>query len=217
MILIPSLMMRGRLQYLRSIMKNFILTGLLLLTTSCGYHFQGGGSILPPEIKTIAIPVAENNTTELSMGERFTEALRSRFDRYGVVKIVDDETAADAVLVAKVVDLDSKVSSVTSNTDIETENDLVLTVAVELKKKNGQLLYKNSNLSISDNVAGVKDLVVTSSSDFAQGDLGSGALSDLGSNAGDREVQRGQEDQIVEVLLEEAARRIYLDAVAADF
>lgn len=190
---------------------------LSLVISSCGYQFQGSGSILPPDIKTVAIPIAENNTTESNLGELFTEALRSRFERYGVVKIVENEAEADAVLLAKVVDLDSKVSGVTSNTDIETENDLVLTVAVELRKKNGQLLYKNGGMSISDNVAGVRDLVVTSSSDFAQGGLGSDTLGDLGSNAGDREVQRGQEDQVVEALVDEASRRIYLDAVAADF
>lgn len=193
----------------------FLLLSLSIF--SCGYQFQGSGSILPPDIKTIAIPIAENNTTESNLGERFTESLRSRFERYGVVKIVENEGEADAVLIAKIVDLDSRVSGVTSGTDIETESNLVLTVAVELRKKNGQLLYKNGGLSISDNVAGVKDLVVTSSSDFAQGGLGSDTLGDLGNKAGDREVQRGQEDQTVEAMLEEAARKIYLDAVAADF
>ncbi len=198
-------------------MKKFAFLLLSLSIFSCGYQFQGSGSILPPDIKTVAIPIAENNTTEANLGERFTEALRSRFERYGVVKIVENEGEADAILLAKVVDLDSRVSGVTSNTDIETENSLVLTVAVELRKKNGQLLYKNGGMSISDNVAGVRDLVVTSSSDFAQGGSSSDTLGDLGSNAGDREVQRGQEDQVVEALVDEASRRIYLDAVAADF
>ena len=184
-----------------------------LLISGCGYSFQGSGSILPPDVKTVAIPLAENNTTEPGLGQRFTESLRSRFDRYGAVKVVDNEDEADAVLVAKVIDVQTEVSDTTSNTDIELESEVVLTVSAELRKKNGQLLYRNAKMSISDSAASVGDVVVTSSSQFAQSGIGSGTLDSLGS----REVARGQGTQVVEDLIEEASRRIYLDAVAADF
>ena len=190
-----------------------LLAVLFAAVQGCGYAFQGSGSILPQDIKTVAIPLAENNTTEPGLGQRFTEALRSRFDRYGAVKVVEDEDEADAVLYAKVVDVESKVSDVTSTTDIELESELVLTIAAELRRRNGQLLYKNGGMSISDSAASDRNVVVTSSSQFAQSDISSGQLDNLGS----REVARGAGTQVLEDLLEEASRRLYLEAVAADF
>ncbi len=189
------------------------LAVIAIVMSGCGYSFQGSGSILPPDIKTVSIPLAENNTTESGLGQRFTESLRSRVDRYGAVKVVDEEEDADAVLVAKVLDVQTEVSDTTSNTDIELESEVVLTVSAELRRKNGQLLYRNARMSISDSAASVGDVVVTSSSQFAQSSIGSGTLDSLGS----REVARGQGTQVVEDLIEEASRRIYLDAVAADF
>ncbi len=191
--------------------------GIACCLSSCGYSFQGSGSILPQDIKTIAIPLAENNTTEPGLGLRFTEALRSRFDRYGAVRVIDDEGEADAVLRAKIVNITSEVSDVTSNTDIELENELVVTVSAELRRKNGQLLYRNAGMNISDSAASVSSVVVTSSSQFAQSGSSASQLADLDSNSGSREVARGQSAQLIDDLLDEASRRLYLDAVAADF
>lgn len=194
-------------------MRFLVLLIVALVCSSCGYTFQGSGSILPPDIKTIAIPLAENNTTEPGLGMRFTESLRTRFDRYGAVKVIESESAADAILTARVLDIKNGVSDTTSNTDIELESELVLSVSAELRRKNGQVLYRNANMSVSDSAASTGDVVVTSSSQFAQSGIGSGALDTLST----REVARGQGAQVLEDLIEEASRRIYLDAVAADF
>jgi outer membrane lipopolysaccharide assembly protein LptE/RlpB len=186
---------------------------VVMLLTSCGYSFQGSGSILPQDIKTIAIPLADNNTTTPGLGQRFTEALRSRFDRYGAVKVIEDESRADAVFRAKIDNVDTRVSDVTSNTDIELESELVLTVSAELRRRNGQLLYRNSGMNISDSAASVGNVVVTSSSDFAQSGIQGSTLDTLGSH----EVARGQGQQVLDDLLDEASRKLYLEAVAADF
>ncbi|MFN8389740.1 MAG: LPS assembly lipoprotein LptE [Bdellovibrionota bacterium] len=190
-----------------------ILALVALLCAGCGYSFQGSGSILPQDIKTIAIPLVENNTTTPGLGQRFTEALRSRFDRYGAVRVVEDEAGADAVFRAKIDNVDSRVSNVTSNTDIELESELILTVSAELRRRNGQLLYRNSGMNISDSAASVGNVVVTSSSQFAQSGIQSSSLDTLSS----REVARGQSRQVLDDLLDEASRRLYLEAVAADF
>ena len=198
-------------------MKKTILLLCLILLASCGYNFQGSGSILPADVKTIAIPLAENNSTEPGLGQKFTEALRSRFDRYGVVKVIDSKDAADAVLTAKINEIENKIGGVTSTTDVELESDVILSVSAELRRKNGQLLYKNNNMSINDTAAGISNTVVTSSSNFSQGGIDSSTLGSLENKAGDRAVSRGQQHQALQDLLEEASRRIYLDAVAPDF
>lgn len=179
----------------------------------CGYTFQGSGSILPPDVKTIAIPLAENDTTEPGVAQRFTESLRSRFDRYGAVKVISETSQADVVLLARVVDVDTHIAGTTSNTDIELSNDLTITVSAELRRKSGQILYRNPSMNISNTFAKAGSSVVTSSSQFAEGSVAASTLSNLN----DREVAREEGDLALSNLLDEASRRIYLEAVAADF
>lgn len=189
------------------------LTGAL---AGCGYTFQGSGSVLPPDVRKVYIPLADNNTTEPGLGQRLTEALRSRFERYGIVEVVEREAEADAVLRAKIVDIDSKISGVTRDTDVAVESFLYMTVAAELKKRNGQVLYRNTGLTAYEPVAGVGETVVTTSSTFAQGAVSASTIQALG-DQGAREVARSQEDQALDELLDEISRKLYLDAVAADF
>ncbi len=68
-------------------------------------------------------------------------------------------------------------------------------------------------MTASETFASTSDVVVTSSSNFSQGGIGSSSLGSLGS----REVSRGQQREALSELVEEASRLIYEDAVAADF
>ena len=179
----------------------------------CGYHFQGSSSVLPEDIKTIYIPLVSNETSEPGLSIDFTEILRSRFERYGVVKIVEKKELADAIFEAKINALSSRVKGVTSETDIEVEVELTMYVDAELRRKNGQVLWKQNNFSASDDYASTGDTVVTSSADFAQGGIGATSLNNLDS----REVARGQSEEALNNLMEEMSRQLYLAAVAADF
>lgn len=190
-----------------------VLSLLAAAAAGCGYGFQGSGSVLPEDVQTISIKIAENNTTEPGLGLRFTEKLRSRFDRYGAVKVVDPDQEADAELITSIKGLENEVRDVTGATDIALELELIVSIRAELRMASGQILYRNDNLRVAETFGSVSDVVVTSSSQFAQGGIGSDTLSTLGS----REVSRGQQNQAIEAALEEAARVLYLDAVAADF
>ena len=194
----------------------FAFVLLPIIASGCGYTFQGSGSVLPPDVRKVYIPLAENNTTETALGQRLTEALRSRFERYGVVEVVEHESDSDAVLRAKIIDIDTKVSGVSRDTDVEVESFLYMTVAAELKKRNGQVLYRNTALTAYEPVAGTGDTVVTTSSSFAQGSVSADTIQALG-DQGAREVARSQETAALDDLLDEISRKLYLDAVAADF
>ena len=195
----------------------FILNAVVSLSLSvlsgCGYQFQGSTSILPPDVKKIAIARVENDTTYSSVGYKLEEELRSQFERYGVVEVVDETRSADAVLYAKITNVDTRVRNVTSETDVAIDQELFMTVAAELRRKNGQTLYRDSNILTTESFASVADTVVTSSSSFAQGNINADTLGSLGQ----REVSRGQEEQTLDTLVEETARKVYLNAVAAGF
>jgi outer membrane lipopolysaccharide assembly protein LptE/RlpB len=186
---------------------------LLALFSGCGYQLQGSGSILPPDVKTVMIAPVENETTEPALGLKFAEALRSRFERYGIVKVVDSASQADSILKARVKAVESKTKSVSGDEDVAVDQTLIVNIGAELKRRTGQILWRDDDLRITESYAGVGSVVVTSSSDFAQGNIGSGALASLGTS----EVSRGQKEEAIDAAIEEAARQIYNDAVAADF
>jgi outer membrane lipopolysaccharide assembly protein LptE/RlpB len=184
-----------------------------LCCTGCGYSFQGGGSILPPEIKRVYIPVVENSSTESSLTALVTEALRDEFDRYGAITVVEESRQADAVLRARVIKVVRNTSTSTSRTDTSLQQDSVVQLAAELRKSNGEILWRNPNMRISRQFGTTRDVVNTSSVGYSSSSLGSDDLSKLSS----REIARGQEEEAFSDLAEEAARRIYADAVAPDF
>lgn len=189
------------------------LISTALLLTSCGYRLQGSGSTLPKDVVTVAILPVENNTTEADLGIKLAEAYRERFSRYGVVKVIDDPRSADAVLKSSVVSLTSALRNVTGGSNVEFQEDLILIVSGELRRTTGQLLWKNPRMAVSEPFASTGNAVVTSSSSFAQSNIGASSLGGLSS----REVSRGQQEETLNDLVIETARKVYLEAVSADF
>ncbi len=195
-------------------MKKFLkFTFLMFFLSSCGYHLQGGSSVLPPDVKRIAIKPVENLTTEAGVSARLKEALRSRFERYAVVDVVESNQSRDAELITKILSLKTETRSTSGNTDIAQELDLIINISAELRRTNGQVLYQNPFIQRREPIATSGDLVVTSSSSFAQGSIAAQNLSGL--NA--REIARGQQEEILDEMLDEVARTIYLNAVSAEF
>lgn len=190
-----------------------LVTIFLLSLVGCGYAFRGGGTALPPQIKNIYIPIAENNSAEPGLSTVVTEALRDEFERYGVVNVVEELKDADAVLRSRIISVRRTTSSVTSHTDIGLQFDTVLTIAAELKNVTGPTIWRDPSIVVSQEFGSTSDVVVTSSSDFASNTLGAGDLAQLGN----REISRGQEEQALQNLAEDAAKKIYTAAVAPDF
>ncbi|MGV8075391.1 MAG: LPS assembly lipoprotein LptE [Syntrophobacteraceae bacterium] len=70
-----------------------ILAISLLMVAGCGYHFTGEGSGPRPGIKTVAIPIFENTTSQPELGSQFAGALRREFMQKGPYKVVSAEDA----------------------------------------------------------------------------------------------------------------------------
>ena len=67
---------------------------ILLMLYSCGFYSLSGS--LPPHIKTIAIPMVENETAEFGIAENITDGIQNRFNDEGILKVIDDN--ADSIL-----------------------------------------------------------------------------------------------------------------------
>lgn len=70
---------------------------------SCGYHVAGAVSVLPKNVKTIAIPAFGNATNGYRISEVITAAVAREFISRTRYKIVADPDNADAVLSGSVV------------------------------------------------------------------------------------------------------------------
>jgi outer membrane lipopolysaccharide assembly protein LptE/RlpB len=73
----------------------FVLAAAL---AGCGYRLRGTGSSLPPQIRTMSIPVFKNLTTRFELDVKLTRAVISEFVNRGKVAVVDDRDRPDAVL-----------------------------------------------------------------------------------------------------------------------
>jgi len=186
---------------------------LLLTSTACGYNFRGSESILPPDIKTIFIPVVENNTPQQGLSILLTEALRDEFEKYGAVSISDTMAGSDAVLSARIIDVRRETETVTSGSDSALQLATIMSLSAELRRDTGIVLWRNPMMHVSKTFGAEGDVIVTSSPEFAGGGLSSGDLAGLDS----LEVSRGQEQQALEDIVEEVARRVYEEAVLPDF
>lgn len=193
--------------------KNFVLMTMAILLSSCGYTFQGSGTVLPADIKNIHIPRVQNLSTESSLTNLMTEALRDRFDRYGVVQVVDSVGEADAVLNTKILQVKRGLRTTTGRTDTVSQLDTIVYLSSELKKVSGEVIWRAPNIQVTKAFGTVSDSIVTSSSDFAGSTIGAQDIGNLNS----RELSRGQEQEALNQLSELAAKKIYDNAVAPEF
>ena len=194
-------------------MKRLLAILMAVGVTGCGYSFVGAGSVLPPDVQNVYVPVVQNASTESTVSGALTDALQDEFERYGTLRVVDSASEADAVLQAKVLSVKRSTASVTSRTDSALQYDTVLSIAAELRRTNGQLLWRDPTLAVSRTFGTTSDVVVKSSVDFAAGGLSSRDLGNLDS----REIAREQEQEALALLVEEAAKRIYRSAVLPEF
>jgi hypothetical protein len=65
---------------------------------ACGYQLAGHANTLPPDVKSIGIPIFVNRTSRPELEQRVTEAVIDEFSTRGRLRILSGEEGADAVL-----------------------------------------------------------------------------------------------------------------------
>jgi len=69
-----------------------VLTGLMLIS-ACGYHLSGTGTSLPEHLKTVAIPIFKNTSSEPNIQREMTNIIRQSFINDGRLKVVNRDQA----------------------------------------------------------------------------------------------------------------------------
>jgi outer membrane lipopolysaccharide assembly protein LptE/RlpB len=114
--------------------------------SGCGYHTLGAATHLPPDLKTLAVPVfatrTDSNGTETAMTEAVVRELMTR-TRFRVQ--TNSGSDADAVLHGTI--LKQTVTPLTYNTATQQSSSFVITIvaSVTLIGHDGRVLYENKN------------------------------------------------------------------------
>lgn len=97
---------RARSSVAHAFFVSFVLCSTLV-PAGCGYHVAGRGSTLPPDWQTIAVPAFKNDTTRYRIEQHMTEAVIREFIQRTKYHVIQDESAADAVLHGEVLSVDT--------------------------------------------------------------------------------------------------------------
>ena len=122
------------------------LAATLLWLGGCGYHTLGAATHLPPDVKTLAIPVFTNHTDFNGTGRAMTEAVIREFVTRTNFRVIPEASPdADAVLDGTI--LKEVVTPLTYNTITQQSSSFLITVVVSvtLKDRNGKILYQDKN------------------------------------------------------------------------
>jgi len=81
----------------------YLLALVPVVISHCGYYSFSGSS-LPANIRTIAIPMFENRTTEFGVREDITDALINEFTQDNTLKVVD-QRSADSIIEGTIINI----------------------------------------------------------------------------------------------------------------
>ena len=119
----------------------------LLASVACGYQTAGRADTIPDEVRTIAIPPFQNNTTEFKIEQYLAEAVTREFQTRTRYRVVNGEDGADATLRATVLTFFAIPANYDPNTNRASTINTLTNLHVTLSEAgSGRVLYQNPNL-----------------------------------------------------------------------
>ena len=132
-----------------SMPRRFIIQLLALLLaglSGCGYHTLGAATHLPPDVKTLAVPVFSTQTDNSGAETAMTEAVIREFAARTRFRVISKDSAdADAVLQGTI--LKQSAMPLTYNAATQQSSSFLITIvaSVTLNARDGKVLYRNNN------------------------------------------------------------------------
>jgi hypothetical protein len=109
-----------------------LISAFCFLICSCGYHVAGQGARVPPDVKTIAVPAFENQSSRYRIEQWLSAAVTREFLERTKFRIVSDPAGADAVLKGTVKDVRAGVVTFDLQTGRAATLQIEVTAAVAL-------------------------------------------------------------------------------------
>ncbi len=123
---------------------SFVVSLCLVGFTACGYHVAGQATRIPPDVKTIAVPIFTNATSRFRIEQKLASAVTREFIERTKYLITPDAAGADAVLKGTVTDIRSGVVTYDLTTGRATTLQIQVTANVQLVDLHTQkVLFSN--------------------------------------------------------------------------
>ena len=129
----------------KEIVKAIASLVVFVVAAGCGYHFEGMGLTAPEGVRTIAVTVLDNRTSESGIETVFTSDITYEFTRSKVLRVVGKDTA-DAVLSGRIASLTVDTISHTASYDSD-ERRVIITLDLALERADGDVIWSNKSLS----------------------------------------------------------------------
>lgn len=114
--------------------------------TGCGYHTVGAATHLPPDARTMAVPVFATRTEAYHTETALTDAVIREFAARSRMRVSPgDGVRPDMVLHGTI--LNEVVAPLTYNTSTQQSSSFLITlvISVTLNDRDGKVLYENKN------------------------------------------------------------------------
>lgn len=178
---------------------------LCVLLAGCGYNLAGTNTSLPPDVHTISVGKIDNRSREFGLEKSLGFAFEREILRRGLVRVVNDPGAGDAVLSGTIRRFDTYPVSFDANDEaLQYEATLVLDLTLR-RQKDGQVLWEVRGLREVEEYSASANVVITSSSQFQRGQLDAADLAKLS----DIQLAETEKSLAIERLLTEAVRDAY--------
>jgi outer membrane lipopolysaccharide assembly protein LptE/RlpB len=122
-----------------------VLVALAMLgLPGCGYHVVGKGSALPPDVKTLAVPVFTNQSKQFRIEQKVSADITRQLIERTKYRVTADPQKADAVIEGTVKDVETGVIAFNLSTGAATALQVVVTADVRLVDRHShKTLFSN--------------------------------------------------------------------------
>jgi len=152
------------------------MTTVVLLGSGCGYYFTGDHVGLPPEIRSVSMGTIVNHSREPGLDKILAFAFEREIVIRRQLRLEQDPGAGDARLSAIIQELRLRpVGFNPKDQAVQYEMTLVLDLALT-RQSDGKTIWETRGLLEVDEYATSATVVVTSSSQFQQGNLNAADL-----------------------------------------
>lgn len=144
-------------------MRQFVsipLLAVLLTSTGCNYHVAGAATHLPPNIRTLAVPVFRTNAQAAHTEFLFTQATIRELNTRTRYLIETDDKDADATLTGQILTQTSSPLTYDSSSGQTSSYLITITAKVVLRARDGHILYENDALPFREQYQSTQDLTL---------------------------------------------------------
>lgn len=114
-----------------------------LISFGCGYHTAGHSNLLPPDLRTIAVPAFVNQTQTYKIEQTLTSSVVHEFTTRTKYRITSDPGSADATLHGTVLSTYTTPLTYDTQTGRAATVLVIVSMKVSLTDHNGREIYQN--------------------------------------------------------------------------